>query len=124
MSDDCSASYNGGKLTFDSRDAIVAFMRDNLSGEKVITLHQGHEPEIELVDEDRARGTWYLQDIMLHLEAGVRLYGSAIYEDAYRKIDGVWKIVETGYHRVFEALEPIPEGHQVTENMFANAAVE
>ena len=119
MTADCRGRYNGGKLSFDSRDAIVDYMRDNLSGDKILTLHQGHQPEIEIVDDSNARATWYLQDIVLVLEAGIRLYGSAIYSDVYSKVDGEWLISETGYQRVFEAVEPLGEGHQVTENMFA-----
>jgi len=119
MSEDCTGRYNGGKLSFEARDEIVAFMRENLAGDKVLTLHQGHQPEIELVDEDNARGSWYLQDMVIHLEAGVRIYGSAIYQDTYRKENGEWKICATGYRRVFEAMEPLGEGHSVTENMFS-----
>lgn len=119
MAEDCSGRYNGGKLSFDARDDIVAFMRDNLGGDKVITLHQGHQPEIEIIDDSNARGSWYLQDLVIHLEAGIRLYGSAIYKDLYRKIDGQWLIAETGYQRVFEAVEPLSEKHQITENMFS-----
>ncbi len=118
MTSDCRGRYNGGKLSFDSRDAIVAYMRENLSGDRIITLHQGHQPEIEIIDETNARGTWYLQDLVIVLEAGIRLYGSAIYTDVYRKVEGEWKIAETGYQRVFEAVEPLAEGHQITENMF------
>ena len=118
MTEDCRASYNGGKLSFEDRDAVVTFMRDNLSGDKVLTLHQGHQPEIEIIDRDNARGSWYLQDMVIHLEAGIRLYGSAIYEDTYRKENGEWKICVTGYQRVFEAVEPLAEGHNITENMF------
>ena len=118
MTEDCRGRYNGGKLSFDSREEIVAFMRDNLSGDKVLTLHQGHQPEVEIIDESHARGTWYLQDLVIHLEAGIRLYGSAIYRDVYRKINGDWKISETGYQRVFEAVEPLGENHRITENMF------
>ncbi|MBN7796973.1 nuclear transport factor 2 family protein [Parahaliea mediterranea] len=119
MTPDCQGRYNGGKLSFDSRAAIVTYMRENLSGDKVITLHQGHQPEIEIVDEGTARGTWYLQDLVIVLEAGIRLYGSAIYSDLYRKVDGEWKIAETGYQRVFEAVEPLGEGHKITENIFS-----
>tara|TARA_R110002049_G_scaffold9747_10_gene48871 strand:+ start:3362 stop:3871 length:510 start_codon:yes stop_codon:yes gene_type:complete len=123
MTADCTGQYNSGKLGFESREEIVAFMRENLSGEKVLTLHQGHQPEIEVIDEDNARGSWYLQDIVIHLEAGVRIYGSAIYEDVYRKENGTWKICATGYRRVFEAVEPLGEGHMITENMFSAAKV-
>ena len=119
MTPDCQGRYNGGKLSFDNRDEIVAYMRENLGGDKMITLHQGHQPEIAVIDEHTARGTWYLQDLVIVLEAGIRLYGSAIYSDVYRKIDGEWKIAETGYQRVFEAVEQLGDGHQITENMFA-----
>lgn len=123
MSEDCTGRYNGGKLSFDTRDDIVAFMREKLSGDKVLTLHQGHQPEIEILDEDNARGSWYLQDMVIHLEAGVRIYGSAVYQDDYRKENGKWKICATGYRRVFEALEPLGEGHTITENMFSQASM-
>ena len=119
MTEDCTAKYNGGKLSFSTRDEIVGFMRENLSGEKVLTLHQGHQPEIELIDEVNARGSWYLQDMVIHLEAAVRIYGSAIYQDSYRLEVGEWKISATGYKRVFEAMEPLGEGHSITENMFS-----
>lgn len=119
MTEDCSAQYNGGKLSFTTREAIVSFMRENLSGDKVLTLHQGHQPEIYLIDKSNARASWYLQDLVIHLEAGMRIYGSAIYEDAYRLEDGEWKICATGYKRIFEAIEPLGEGHSVTENMFS-----
>lgn len=119
MSEGCTGRYNSGKLSFDSRKDIVNFMRENLSGEKILTLHQGHQPEIEIIDENNARASWYLQDLVIHLEAGVRIYGSAIYEDSYRKEDGKWKIFATGYNRVFEAVEPLGEGHLITENMFS-----
>lgn len=119
MSEDCTGRYNSGKLSFETRDEIVAFMRDNLSGEKVLTLHQGHQPEIEIIDEGNARGSWYLQDLVIHLEAGVRIYGSAIYQDLYRKESDEWKICATGYKRVFEAVEPLGKDHMITENMFS-----
>ena len=119
MSADCTGRYNSGKLSFENRDEIVGFMRENLSGDKILTLHQGHQAEIEIIDEQTARGSWYLQDIVIHLESGMRIYGSAVYEDNYRKEDCDWKICATGYRRVFEAMEPLDEKHTITENMFS-----
>ncbi|MGI9288992.1 MAG: nuclear transport factor 2 family protein [Pseudomonadales bacterium] len=121
MSEDCIGRYNSGKLRFNNRDEIVSFMQENLSGEKVLTLHQAHQPEIEIIDEQTARGSWYLQDIVILLEPGVRTYGSAVYEDSYRKEGGEWMICATGYRRVFEAVEPLGEGHIILENMFPKA---
>ena len=92
LSEDCAGSYSDGDLSFVDRDAIVAFMRDNLSGDKILTLHHGHHPEIEIVDATTATGVWYLEDIVLALDAGIRIYGGAIYADEYRKVDGQWCI--------------------------------
>jgi len=119
MSEDCSGRYSGGKLSFDSRRDIVEYMKENLGGDKMLTMHQCHHPEIDFSDEENATGTWYLQDIVLALEFGVRIYGSAVYKDSYRKIDGQWLIAATGYHRVFEASEPLGEQHSVLQNMFS-----
>lgn len=116
---DCTGAYSDGELAFENRDAIVDFMCEKLSGEKMLTMHQGHSPEIDLVDDSNAKGIWYLEDTVLALEAGVRIYGAAIYNDEYRKVDDQWFISHIGYRRTFECLEPLPEGHTVLKNMFA-----
>ncbi|MCB1704007.1 MAG: nuclear transport factor 2 family protein [Halioglobus sp.] len=118
LSQDCIGSYSDGDLSFDGRDAIVTFMRDNLSGDKILTLHHGHHPEIDIVDATAATGIWYLEDTVLALEAGIRIYGGAIYADEYRKVDGQWCICKTGYKRTFECSEPLDAQHSVLKNMF------
>jgi len=39
---------------------------------------------------------------VLIAEADLEIGGTAIYEDRYRKVQGEWKIAETGYQRIFE----------------------
>jgi hypothetical protein len=95
-------------------------MSQQMSGEHFLSMHHGHHPEIELTGEHTAKGVWYLQDVVMDLKHGWRLFGGGIYQDAYRReADGRWRISRTAYERTFECTEPIPAGQQVTANMFA-----
>ena len=94
---DVTADYNG--LTFDNRDALVGYMRENLVD--ISTMHQMHHPEIE-VDGDAATGRWYLHDKVFAPAFDYYLEGSGFYADRYvRSADG-WKIAHTGYVRTWE----------------------
>ncbi len=119
MTSDCIGRYSDGDLSFDNRAGIVDFMKKNLSGDKMLTMHHGHHPEITIVDENSAQGIWYLEDTVIALESSVRIYGAAIYNDEYKKVNGEWLISQIGYKRTFECVEPLPEGHRVLKNMFA-----
>ena len=45
------------------------------------------------------------------------------YEDTYRREDdGQWRIARTGYVRSYEAMQPLPEGWQLTANRWAEPA--
>ena len=120
LAEDCVARYSGGKYAFDSREATVAFMSENMSGPNFLSMHHGHHPEIEISSETTATGVWYLQDMVLDLNSNFRLYGAGIYADEYRKVDGEWQISKTGYERTFECGETLGEGHMVMHNMFAD----
>ena len=58
-------------------------------------MHATTNPWIRLVDEDTAHGRWYLLDLntSVGVENPLILFG--IYDDVYKKIDGVWKIHRT-----------------------------
>lgn len=68
-------------------------------------MHHAHTPEIT-VDGDTARGTWYLHDVFVNLEESWTLQGSALYHDAYAKIDGQWRIMYSTYERLWEETTP------------------
>lgn len=109
LSPDATAAYDSGRYSFDGRDAILAFLRDALGSPRIVSMHQGHHPEIEVTGECTARGTWYLQDMVIFRDAGMVLQGAAFYTDEYVRIDGAWKIRSTGYERTFEWMESRPE---------------
>jgi uncharacterized protein (TIGR02246 family) len=119
LTPDVSASY-GPQLTFAGRDAVVGFMRQWLTP-AIITVHHCHHPEIR-VTGDSAAGTWYLDDKVILTEHHSLLTGAAFYEDEYVHIDGRWWISRTGYVRSYEAVQPLPEGWQLTANRWAAAS--
>jgi ketosteroid isomerase-like protein len=102
LAQDCSAAYDSGKYSYQGRDAIMEFLSGSLGSSEIVSLHHGHHPEIELTGSDSARGTWYLEDYLVFVEADARLRGAAFYHDEYRRVDGSWKISRTGYVRTFE----------------------
>jgi len=104
---DASASYSGGKYSFDGRDAIIEFLRSSMGDAGFLSAHRVTQPEIDLLDATTARGTWALVDEVLVKEHGVRVRGAAFYSDEYVKVDGAWRISRTGYVRTFEEFVPL-----------------
>ncbi len=105
LTEDATTSYDEGHYAFTGRDAILDFLRGALGSPRVLSMHHGHHPEIEVTSETTARGTWYLEDQVLFPDANTVLRGAAFYSDEYRKVGGQWKIFSTGYRRTFEWIE-------------------
>jgi hypothetical protein len=68
----------------------------------MVTLHQGHHPEIDVFDDGTAAGTWYLSDKVFVPAYDFALAGTALYEDRYRRVEGEWRISHTGSVRIYE----------------------
>lgn len=102
FTEDATSAYDSGRFSFSGRAAIMDFLRSVLGDPKIVSMHQAHHPEIELVDSTNARGVWYLQDLVIFTEANMVLHGAAFYEDRYVKVGGRWLIRHTGYTRTFE----------------------
>ena len=111
---DATASYGGGAVTLEGREAIVGFLRDAMGSEGFLSSHRVSHPEIELISDHAAAGTWHLDDVVVHTDFGVTIRGAAFYTDEYVKADGRWRIRSTGYRRVFEEIEPRSEEVRVT----------
>ncbi len=120
LSEDAVASYDSGKYDFQGRDAIMDFLKGALGNRGIVSQHHGHHPEIEVGDDGRARGVWYLEDYVIFLASNTGIRGAAFYTDEYRKEDGRWKICSTGYERTYEELVS-RESVQHTRTMFDEA---
>ncbi|MED5262126.1 MAG: nuclear transport factor 2 family protein [Myxococcota bacterium] len=111
FAEDATSSYDAGNYSFEGRDAIMKFLTDSMGSPRFISMHHVHTPEIELLSDTEARGTWYLEDRVVVLDQGWGLEGTGIYSDQYVKCDGEWRIRHTGYERIFEMSERFGEDH-------------
>jgi uncharacterized protein (TIGR02246 family) len=102
LTEDATAAYASGKLSFQGREAIVEFMKQALPAGEVISAHRVHHPEIELTSPTTATACWALDDVVIAPAAGVTIRGAAYYEDEMAKFDGRWLISHTGYRRLYE----------------------
>jgi hypothetical protein len=102
LTEDVTAAYSAGKLSFEGREAIVSFIIDSMPKGDFLTAHRVHHPEIVLTGPDTATARWALDDTVIIRSANVTLRGAAYYEDEMVKRDGEWRIRRTGYRRLYE----------------------
>jgi hypothetical protein len=102
FTEDATASYQDGKSSFASKDAIMEFLSSSMATHDLISMHHGHHPEIRAVDEETAEGTWYLTDRVILPKMDYEIVGTAFYTDRYVRAQGKWRICHTGYLRVYE----------------------
>jgi uncharacterized protein (TIGR02246 family) len=84
---DTTASPGGTVVT--GADEFMVFLL-NVIGD-VITVHQGHTPEIELTSATTATGIWAMED-MLRWPDGREMHGYGHYHETYERVDGAWRI--------------------------------
>ena len=80
---------------FHDRDSFIALYQSLACQPQVRDSHHGANPEIELLDENHARGRWALSYFNLDAATGMTRRLGVMYDDSYRRIDGQWKIVST-----------------------------
>lgn len=111
LTEDATSAYSSGRLSHTGRDAIVAFLRDSMPPEDMLTSHKVHHPEIDLTGPSTATARWALEDVVIVQSAKLTIRGAAYYEDRMAKVDGEWRISHTGYRRLYEEME---QRHDVT----------
>lgn len=114
FAEDATSSYDAGNYSFEGRAAIMKFLSDSMGSPRFISKHHVHTPEIEVLSQTEARGTWYLEDRVVVLDQGWGLEGTGIYRDEYVKRDGEWQIRHTGYERIFEQSDRFDEAYAKT----------
>jgi hypothetical protein len=101
---EATAAYSAGHYSYEGRDAIIAWLKESMGRDTLMTTHSVHQPEIELQGSDRATGIWKLEDVVVDAQHEISINGAAFYHDRYAKRDGRWLIEHTGYQRIFEQI--------------------
>ena len=94
--------------TFDGADALVGYLRK--AHPDKITVHQGHMPEIEFIDENTATGIWALFDWVDDPGRNGAWKGYGHYHERYvRCPDGKWRISTVHLTRLrSNSVAPLP----------------
>ncbi len=112
LAEDITARYGtqamDKPLHYDNRQDVVDFMSANL-GPGIVTIHIASHPEIS-VDGDTATGSWGFEDTVIVPDFKMIIRGGGYYVDGYRKdADGKWRIAETKYERIYEAMTSLED---------------
>ena len=120
FTEDVTLSVIGGvyRFTLSGRDAYLEMARDGAHAE-MVTQHNGHHPEIDILSDTEASGIWYLHDFVLEFRRKQHITGTAFYRDTYVKREGQWKIKHTEFERIYEISEPIERRPNVTFSTLA-----
>lgn len=115
FSEDVEIDYRGGsyRAKLSGRANMLEFLANSFHA-GALAMHHGHMPEITLASEDSAKGIWYLEDLFILRDAGIKTQGTALYKDEYRREDGEWKIARSEYDRVVEFISPLESDVNVT----------
>jgi ketosteroid isomerase-like protein len=110
LTHDCATSYDSGRFSCNGRAEVIAFLEKSMGSHAVLSKHHVHHPELELLNARSARGVWYLEDTVFDYRNKLRVDGTALYFDRYRKnSDGSWRIAHTGYQRIWYRAEKLDD---------------
>ena len=111
LAEDCELDYRGCGVDpatgTDHMPAMNVVLRGRESWldtalDGLVTVHQGHQSEIEITDSDTATGLWAFSD-RFFMPPGApfsRLTGYGHYHDTYEKRDGAWLLKTTRITRL------------------------
>jgi uncharacterized protein (TIGR02246 family) len=98
------------KIVHHGRDAIVQFLSTSMA--TVVSVHQGHTPEITITSPTTATGVWAMTDYVQFGEndkGAVGLVGYGFYRERYVCVDEQWYIDELSLPRI--RVDALPGGY-------------
>ena len=104
-----TVSGSGGGV-YRGVDRFVESVSKILDG--AVTVHHGHNSEIEMTGADSASGVWAMEDRLWFPEGSpVRtVWGAGWYEEEYERIDGRWRITRMVLRRQRLEIDGEPVG--------------
>jgi hypothetical protein len=120
FTEDIKLDYIGGSYRWQvaGRENVL----DSIAGSfnaNAVAVHTGHHPEIDVLTDTAAVGTWYLNDVFINLVEKKRTSGSALYRDRYIKTADGWRICESVYERIYEEVETLAHLPHITAHYLA-----
>ena len=92
FTEDVEADYGRPDWRHSGRPALVAWLRENESGDHYHVSHAGHNPRVEVTGDDTATGLFKLHD-WVRIEPSITLRGWGHYRMEFlRGDDGRWRI--------------------------------
>lgn len=82
---------------FDRADPLVAVYTQIACHPHMVERHHGSNPQIEVIDATRARGTWSLAYELIDTQNRKLTQLAGFYEDEYRRVAGGWRISATRF---------------------------
>jgi len=114
LASDCVLDYMGcctdpvtGKDHMPQMNIVLrgrdSWQTENLEGPRIVTVHQGHQAEIEVTGETTANGLWVFTDRFFIPPGGpfTRLTGYGHYHETYAVEGGAWKLKTTRITRLW-----------------------
>ena len=103
-----SVDGGSGHYEWDAPEDFIAHVSKSLGG-AAVSVHQGHMPEIELIDAASARGIWAMFD-HIDIPGKPLRQGYGHYHETYRKESDGWRIASLRLTRLrVDTLDPKPE---------------
>jgi hypothetical protein len=113
LAEDCLLDYRGcctdpvsGIDHFPEMNAVIegraGWLSDAFKASGIVTVHQGHQSEIEITSDTTATGTWMFTDRFFIPPGGryERFEGYGHYHETYEKIGGEWLLKTTRVTRI------------------------
>ena len=93
LTEDFSCRCVGGDYVYEAKSrAEFLAMTENSFHSEIVTQHNGHGSEVDLVSDTRATALVYFNDLVYHFRSKEFLMGTGLYKDRYRKENGRWRI--------------------------------
>ncbi|TXH05914.1 MAG: nuclear transport factor 2 family protein [Nevskiaceae bacterium] len=83
--------------TFDNADTLVQLYTQMACHPHMVEMHHGANPQIEVIDDTRAQGTWSLHYCLINTQQNSFTQLGGYYEDEYRRTPSGWKISRTRF---------------------------
>jgi hypothetical protein len=87
----------GAVGTFTRADDLVKVFTDIGCHDYMVEMHHGMNPQIQVVDDTTAKGTWSLHYFLINTQTKGLTQLAGYYEDEYKKAGGAWKISKTKF---------------------------